>query len=227
MTTTPRQGERLRDTASVVHAIREAILVGEFNPGQRLIESELSQRFSASRGTVREALALLGNEGLAVREVNRGARVRPVSKEEAIEITEVRAVLEGLCARRAATRATAAERKELRELGTTMQAAVKRGDIMTYSQVSQDVHLRIRELSGQSTAADVLNRLRFRSVRYQFSVALLPGRPAEGLKEHLGVIKAVVAGQADLAETVMREHLESVIEAISQLPESLPTMHVG
>src|SRR5262249_5807092 len=109
----------------------------------------------------------------------------------------------------------------------TMQAAVKRGDIMTYSQISQDVHLRIRELSGQSTAADMLNRLRFRSVRYQFSVALLPGRPAVGLKEHLGVIKAVVAGQPELAEHVMREHLESVVEAISQLPESLPALHAG
>ncbi|GAA1877648.1 GntR family transcriptional regulator [Asanoa iriomotensis] len=225
MTTTPRQTERLQDTASVVHAIREAIVAGEFNPGQRLIESELSQRFSASRGTVRQALALLGNEGLAVSEANRGARVRPVSKAEAIEITEVRAVLEGLCARRAAANASAAERKELRELGATMQAAVKRGDIMTYSQVSQDVHLRIRELSGQHTAADLLNRLRFRSVRYQFSVALLPGRPVVGLKEHLGVIKAVAAGQSDLAEHLMREHLESVVEAISQLPESLPALH--
>lgn len=224
VTVTPRQGERLQDTATLVTAIRQAILVGEFNPGQRLIESELSQRFQASRGTVREALALLENEGLAAREANRGAWVRPVSKDEAIEITEVRAVLEGLCAARAATRASVADRKTLRELGTAMQAAVKRGDVVTYSEVSQEVHLRIREISGQGTAADVLNRLRYQSVRYQFSVALLPGRPSVGLKEHLAIIKAVTSGQADVAEHTMREHLESVIGAIAELPETLPVL---
>lgn len=224
VTVTPRQGERLQDTATLVTAIRQAILVGEFNPGQRLIESELSQRFQASRGTVREALALLENEGLAAREANRGAWVRPVSKDEAIEITEVRAVLEGLCAARAATRASVADRKTLRELGTAMQAAVKRGDVVTYSEVSQEVHLRIREISGQGTAADVLNRLRYQSVRYQFSVALLPGRPSVGLKEHLAIIKAVTSGQADVAEHTMRDHLESVIGAIAELPETLPVL---
>ena len=97
----------MQGTAALVNAMREAILVGELNPGQRLVESELSQRFGASRGTVREALVLLENEGLAAREANRGAWVRPVSKEEAIEITEVRSVIEGLCAARAATAATA------------------------------------------------------------------------------------------------------------------------
>jgi DNA-binding GntR family transcriptional regulator len=224
---TTRGGEQLQGTAALVNAMREAILVGELNPGQRLVESELSQRFGASRGTVREALVLLENEGLAAREANRGAWVRPVSKDEAIEITEVRSVIEGLCAARAATAATAAQRQELKELGAAMQEAVKRGDVMTYSQVSQQVHLRIREIAGQRTASDLLNRLRFQSVRYQFGVALLPGRPSVGLKEHLAVIKAVVSGQPDVAERVMRDHLLSVIDAIKQLPDTLPSPHLG
>lgn len=222
MTTTTRTGERLLDTPSVVAAIRQAILVGELNPGQRLVEHELAARFGASRGTIREALVLLENEGLAAREANRGAWVRPVSKAEAIEITEVRAALEGMCAARAAQTATPAQRQELKDLGSAMRAAVKRGDVMTYSQVSQDVHLRIREISGHGTASDVLNRLRYQSVRYQFGVALLPGRPGIGLKEHLAIIRAVVSGDAEAAERTMREHLLSVIDAIAQLPDSLP-----
>jgi DNA-binding GntR family transcriptional regulator len=221
MTTTGRGGQML-GTAALVDAIREAILVGELNPGQRLVESDLAQRFNASRGTVREALVLLENQGLAAREANRGAWVKPVTREEAIEITEVRSVLEGLCAARAAASATAAERQELKDLGAEIQAAVKRGDVMTYSQLSERIHLRIREIAGQATAAEVLNRLRYKSVRFQFSVALLPGRPMVGAREHLAIIKAIVAGQADVAERVMRDHLLSVVDAIKQLPDPLP-----
>jgi DNA-binding GntR family transcriptional regulator len=222
MMTTHRGGQTKGATA-LVSLIREAILVGELNPGQRLVESELSVQFNASRGSVREALMLLENDGLVARETNRGAWVRPVSKNEAIEITEVRSVLEGLCAARVATSATAAERQELKELGAAMQDAVKRGDVMTYSRVSQQVHLRIRDIAAHRTAAEVLNRLRYQSVRYQFSVALLPGRPSVGAKEHLAIIKAVVSGDADVAERVMRDHLLSVVDAIKQLPDT-PSM---
>ena len=88
----------------LVDAIREAIIEGEFAANQRLIESDLSERFGASRGNVRTALLQLTSEGLVERMLNRGARVRAVSLAEAIEITEVRMALEGLCAAKAAER---------------------------------------------------------------------------------------------------------------------------
>jgi len=87
---------------SVVEALRDAIVDGEFAPNQRLVEADLSERFGASRGSIRTALLELGAEGLVERVQNRGARVRAVSLAEAIEITEVRMVLEGLCAAKAA-----------------------------------------------------------------------------------------------------------------------------
>ena len=217
----PRQA---KGAADVLNEMRQAILVGELNHGQRLVESDLAQRFGVSRGTVHEAIVLLENEGLAVRETNRGAWIRPVSREDAIDITEVRAVLEGLCAARAAVIATDAERQELTALGAAMEEAVRSGDVMGYSHLCQDIHLRIREISGQRSAFDVLSRLRYQSVRYQFGIALLPGRPADGLKEHLAVIRAVNSGRADIAEVTMREHLLSVIDAIKQLPDNFPTV---
>src|SRR5213078_2286572 len=89
---------------SAVAAIRDAIVHGEFVPNQRLVEADLSEQFEASRATVRSALVELANEGLVERVQNRGARVRAVSLAEAIEITEVRMALEGLCAAKAAER---------------------------------------------------------------------------------------------------------------------------
>jgi DNA-binding GntR family transcriptional regulator len=209
--------QHLPETVSLLDKLRMAIYHGELTPGQRLVETELVGKYETSRGAVREALVLLSNEGLVERQRNRGAWVRPVSLKEAIEITEARAVLEGLCAAKAAAQATKRNHRELRAIGRKMTDAVKKGDIFTYSVTSQQVHTRVREISGQATAAGILDRLRYQSVRYQFSVSLLPGRPAQGLKEHLAIIDAVISGDPEVAEQTMRKHLHSVIGALNQL----------
>jgi DNA-binding GntR family transcriptional regulator len=211
--------QHLPETVSLLDRLRLAIYHGELMPGQRLVETELAGRYETSRGAVREALVLLSNEGLVERQRNRGASVRPVSLKEAIEITEVRAVLEGLCAAKAAAAATRQDHRELRTIGKKMTDAVKNGDIVTYNATSQQVHTRVREIADQMTAAQILDRLRYQSVRYQFHVSLLPGRPAQGLKEHLAIIDAVTSGDPEVAEKTMREHLRSVIGALNQLAQ--------
>src|SRR5215203_1450662 len=118
----------------VVDAIRAAIAAGEFVPNQRLVEADLSERFGASRAGVRTALLQLASEGLVERVQNRGARVRAVSLAEAVEIVEVRMVVEGLCAAKAAPRLTDADRDRLRGIGAAMRAAVADGDLLGYSE---------------------------------------------------------------------------------------------
>jgi DNA-binding GntR family transcriptional regulator len=157
---------------SVVVEIREAIVRGDFVPNQRLVEADLSEQFAASRATVRSALVELANEGLVERVQNRGARVRAVSLAEAVEISEVRMVLEGLCAAKAAEHVTREEAKQLKAIGRKMRAAVSSGDVLGYSQLNQELHRRVREISGQQTAQDILERLRAQSVRHQFKLAM-------------------------------------------------------
>ena len=204
-----RPGER-----SVVAAIRDAIVRGEFVPNQRLVEADLSDQFAASRATVRAALIELTNEGLVERVQNRGARVRAVSLAEAVEISEVRMMLEALCAAKAAERINDAEVGELRELGERMQMAVAGGDVVGYSRLNQRLHRRVREISGQRTAAQVLERLRGQSVRHQFRLAMRPGRPQVSLPEHLAIIDAICAHHPAEAAEAARVHLASVIEAL-------------
>ena len=91
-------------TTSSYDALRDAIVRGDLAPDARLVESDISTAFDMSRGAVRTALIRLEQDGLVVREPHRGARVRRVSDEEAVEILEARAVLEGLAARQAADR---------------------------------------------------------------------------------------------------------------------------
>jgi DNA-binding GntR family transcriptional regulator len=203
--------------SDVVNGIREAILSGRFVPNQRLIEADLSEEFAASRAGVRAALAELAGEGLIERVQNRGARVRAVSLAEAVEISEVRMVVEGLCAAKAAARATAADTAELREIGEEMRAAVASGDVLGYSRLNELLHRRVREISGQRTAAGVLERLRAQNVRHQFRLAVHPGRPQTSLPQHLDIIEAIAAGDPDAAERAARAHLRSVIETLPEV----------
>jgi DNA-binding GntR family transcriptional regulator len=204
-------------SGSVAAEIRDAIISGEFVPNQRLVETDLSEQFSASRASIRAALLELANEGLVERVQNRGARVRAIPLAEAIEICEVRMVVEGLCAAKAAERITTKEIRELRGLGRSMRKAVSSGDILGYSAMNQQLHWRIREISGQHTASGVLERLRAQSVRHQFRIAMVPGRPSASLPEHLAIIDAICAHEPQAAERAARAHLQSVIAALHEV----------
>jgi DNA-binding GntR family transcriptional regulator len=209
----------------VVDEIREAIVRGDFVPNQRLVEADLSEQFGAGRSAVRSALATLANEGLVERVQNRGARVRAVSLAEAVEISEVRMVLEGLCAAKAAEHVTAEEVAELQAVGERMRAAVGGGDVLGYSQLNQLLHRRVREISAQRTAREVLERLRAQSVRHQFKLAMRPGRPAVSLPEHLAIIDAICARDPAAAEHATRAHLRSVITALGEADQpSVPSV---
>ncbi|GEL21958.1 GntR family transcriptional regulator [Pseudonocardia sulfidoxydans NBRC 16205] len=205
----------------VVTAVRDGIMAGRYAPGQRLPEADLVSLYQASRGAVRTALAQLESEGIVLRERNRGARVRPISLDEAVEITEARAVVEGLCAAKAAQRITTDERTRLRALGDELRTAVDGSDVMAYTRVNQEVHRAVRDISRHETAGIMLDRLRTQSVRYHYTVALLPGRPAVGMREHIEVIESVCSGDADRAEQTMRAHLMSVVDALQQLDANL------
>jgi DNA-binding GntR family transcriptional regulator len=210
---------------AVVDSIRDAIVNGEFAANQRLVEADLSERFGASRGNVRTALLQLTSEGLVERVQNRGARVRAVSLTEAIEITEVRMVLEGLCAAKAAERLTDDDRERLRGIGAAMQQAVTSGDLLGYSELNQQLHALIRSLGGQATAQAILERLRGQNVRHRFRLALHPGRAAVSLPQHLEIIDALCAGDARAAEAAVRRHLSSVIDTLPEVNVA-PSRHL-
>jgi DNA-binding GntR family transcriptional regulator len=213
VTVTARDGEAQR---RVRGALRDQNLRAELAPGQRLVEGELADRFGASRAVVRAALIDLTAEALVERIQHRGARVRVVSLDEAIEITECRMVLEGLCAAKAARLVSDAEARELLDIGRRMSRAVRVGDLLTYSELNQALHTRILQLSGQRTATLTIERLRGQFVRHQFRLALRPGRAAESLPEHERIIAAVVNRDPTAAERAMRRHLRSVLDALRE-----------
>ena len=202
---------------AVAAAIRIAILQGEYAPAQRLIEADLCERFGTSRFIVRAALQELSAQGLVEFQRNRGARVREVSLAEAIEITEVRQLLEGLEAARAALRINKAEAAALRGIVTDMHAAVTGSELLRYSELNASLHAAIRDIAEHETSARLLRQLRDQTVRHQFSLSLVPGRPAVSLPQHEAIVAAVTAHDPDAAERAMHDHLQSVIDALQAL----------
>lgn len=207
----------------VAEQIRALILRGELVPNQRLVEAELAEQFGASRAAVRTALGELAVEGLIEREQNRGARVRVISFDEAIEIAEVRGALESLCARKAAAVVSDDEIAELNVIGEAMKQAVAGGDLGGYSAKNRELHARIHEISGQRTALSLIERLGAQSVRQQFALAMKPGRPSVSLGEHLAIIEAIGRRDAVAAEQAMVAHLTSVVDAMYEVHAQQPT----
>lgn len=208
------------DIQAVVAALREAIAKGELVANQRLIEQDICEDYGASRGTVRAALAELATEGLVERIQNRGARVRSVSISEAIEILEVRSVLEALCSGKAALLAGEEDRLALKALGQDMVNAIDAGDLYHYSELNNQLHQLVLDVSKQQTAASVIHRLRTQMVRHQFRLTMRQGGPSGSLAEHLAIIDAICSGDSAKAHEVMREHLGSVTDTLRQLAES-------
>ena len=195
-------------------ALRDAIVSGELLPSERLVEEDLSRRLGIGRAAVRMALVRLEHDGLVEHERHRGARVRRVSEEEAVEILEVRAALESLAARRAAERATAQDVRDLRAILRAMRAHRERGDLMAVSDANAALHRRILEISGHETARRLSGTLMSQIVRFQYRTVLLPGRSDRSLREHTAIVQAIAAADGDMAERAMRRHLSQVADAL-------------
>src|SRR5207245_10104814 len=129
-----------RGGASEYMKLREAIVDGRFQPNERLVETDLARAFGAGRTAIRAALVRLDQEGLVERQPNRGARVRLVSDREALEIEEVRVILEQLIVRHAAQRVTAADLRDLRRSIVRMRERLAQGDPMGYSELNAEFH---------------------------------------------------------------------------------------
>jgi DNA-binding GntR family transcriptional regulator len=208
------------DEAAVLGELRDAILAGEFVAGQRLVEVDLCERFGCSRFAVRAAIPVLASEGLVDVQRHRGARVRAIPLEEAIEITEVRGLLEGLTAARAAQRATTDDIDELQEIIGQMRAAVAAVELVRYSDANARLHALIRRIAAHQTATGIIERLRAQMVRHQFMLSLVPGRPAVSLAQHERIVAAIAARDSAQAETAMRDHITSVIESLGSIAKS-------
>jgi DNA-binding GntR family transcriptional regulator len=194
--------------------LREGIASGQFHPNERLVEAAVATRLGVGRSAVRAALVRLDQEGLVILEPNRGARVRLISDREALEIEEVRATLEAMLTRRAATRATPADLRELRQVVVEMRQRVEKKDAIGYSDLNARFHQRIWAAADHATASRLVGSLKSQSIRLQYQTILRPGRTERSLLEHEAIFSALKVHDPDAAEEAMLAHLAEVQETL-------------
>lgn len=190
-------------------ALRGGILDGRYGSGERLGEIEVAGELGLSRTPVREALRRLGSEGLVEVQPHRGARVRAWSTQDLDETYELRALLEGLAARRAATRISAEALDELDELATSMRAAEQRtpGDFDELAALNGRFHRIIVTAAGSAQLDATLAGLVQLPLVMRTYQRYTPAALARSHAHHRELIDALRAGDGAWAESVMRSHV--------------------
>jgi DNA-binding GntR family transcriptional regulator len=196
--------------------LRDAIANGVYMPHQRLIEAEVTQALGVSRATLRAALIRLQQEGLVEIEVNRGARVRAFSLEDAVAVLLVREVLEGLAAVLAADRATPDDFRALRGVVAEMKEALAVDDVRRYGALNGRFHKIILDAAGNEIVQRFLGSLQYPLIRYQFGSILVPGRKDASLAEHQEILAALESRDKETLERVARRHVALVREAVQR-----------
>jgi len=194
--------------------LRDAITGGTFLPRQRLIEADLEGFLGATRLAIRQALLILEQEGLVVREPNRGATVRSVSDEEAVEIVELRSAIEPLVAGHAALNATKHDVDALLKIIGVLETQYSAHDLLAYAETNVRLHNEIIRIANHRLGTRLLRNLRSQLVSYQYHTVLRPGRAPCSVEEHRALFAAIAAGDQKAAEVAMRTHLEHAAEAL-------------
>ena len=176
--------------------ILEAIDTGTYRPGDRLVESELADRFGVSRTPIREALQRLETQSLLTRD-GRSLIVASLDHNQLAELYVVRGELEGLAARLASRHATPEEVRVLRDMLEADHALV--GDPRALSRANRRFHKQIHLASHNRFLVQQLD-LVHRSMALLASTSLeAEGRPTGTLKEHAAIVAAIEAGDGDAA----------------------------
>jgi DNA-binding GntR family transcriptional regulator len=188
--------------------IRQALIQGDFEPGQRISEPELALRFSTSRSPIREALSRLEHEGFLERLPNGRVRVRALDVSELEQLYVVRSHVEGLAARLAAPRLRTIDLDQMERAQEEMERSIKKSDAFGATAAGQLFHdLLIREC-GNEPLIEVLSGLRAKISRFRVLVASLGDYDPERAIEHRRILKSLYQRNADRAATEMMRHVD-------------------
>ena len=212
---TPRLPERLRES------IEEDIATGKLLPGTRLDEVELATRFGVSRTPIREALRLLLGEGLVETRPHRGAVVAQVTPQRLIEMFEVMAELEAMCARLAARRVSDEELAELEAAHEACRGSAAARDADAYFYANERFHYAIYAASHNTFLFEQAASLQRKLRPYRRLQLRVRNRPQRSFEEHQAILDALRAGDAEHAVQTIRSHVVVQGERFGDLVASL------
>lgn len=218
----PRRSEQLRE------AIAEQIATGAYGPGQRLDEAQLAARFGASRTPLREALIQLAADGLIEIRPRRGALVRALEPQRLVEMFEVMAELEAMCARLAARRISLEQLSELRAAHQECALlAHPNDDLDAYYRANQRFHFALYEASQNQFLCEEAKTLHRKLGVYRRLQLRVRDRVISSFNEHAQVLDALEHGDGERAARAVRSHVAIQGERFTDLLASLALLNAA
>jgi DNA-binding GntR family transcriptional regulator len=198
--------------AKVYNRLKAMILERKLLPGEKIPQEKLAQDLGISRTPLVSALKYLEKEKLVQSIPRRGFFVRLFSKQEMISIFELREVLEGLAARRAALNISDKEIDQLRDFFVSFQGLVDITEIKAYAKEDRRFHQFLLEIGAKEFLKSILEN--YNIIIYSYQVISSEGlvqAPNESIQDHLAIIEAVSRRDGESAENLMRNHLKKSI----------------
>ncbi len=187
--------------------LRQAILQGELQPGERLMEIQLANQLGVSRTPIREAIRKLELEGLVSMKPRRGAEVASITIKDMQDVLEVRGTLEELAVELCCAKEDDSWIEELKNANKVFEAAVKSGELLIIADADVNFHDIIYKATGNRRLIQIVNNLREQIYRYRLEYIKNEEARKELIEEHEKIIGYISRKDKDGAKEAMRKHI--------------------
>ena len=203
----------LRDV--VFNTLREAILRGELKPGERLMEIQLANKLGVRRTPIREAIRKLELEGLVLMIPRKGAEVAQITEKSLRDVLEVRRALENLAVQLACLRMSPQTLADLKAAARAFEEILGGEDVTAVAEADVAFHDVIYMATDNQRLISLLNNLREQMYRYRVEYLKKKECHKQLLWEHQEIIRAIEAGEIDVATKITEQHIDNQVEAVS------------
>ncbi|SLN41157.1 GntR family transcriptional regulator [Pseudooctadecabacter jejudonensis] len=203
----PKDSDKLSTGKRIEQALLTEISVGKLEPGQRLDEAGLAERFGTSRTPVREALSRLTAQGVLVEGEKRGVFVAEYSREELSQIFEAMHEIEAACARIVSLRLNFLSRSEIEAAQIVCEDAAASGDTARFIQANEDFHMAIYRATGNPFMAEIASEFRRRTGPFRAKKFATHEDLLASAQSHRDLMADIFSRDSATASKGMRDHM--------------------
>ena len=204
----------------VFTTLRQAILKGELQPGERLMEIQLAEKMGVSRTPIREAIRKLANEGLVTMIPRKGAIVAGISEKMLKDVLRVRMTLEKMAYECAFENITDEDIEKLRSAEADFEAAVDNGDLVSIAEADEKFHFIIYDAAGNDKLREILTNLKENMYRYRMEYAKNREIRSELIEDHRAIVETLADRDAENGLRLVEKHISNqetaVLEKLKQ-----------
>ena len=197
--------------------IKAQIMTLGYKPGEYITDSQIAGQLNISRTPVREAFYRLEKEGLLINEARRGWKIYTLSLNNINDIFDIKEVMEGMVARKAAACQDESLRNALREVLTNMESAAVADNAEAWLEADFHLHDILFQMAGNERASRIVANLNDQWHRVRLGFVALQGRTKRSADEHRSIIESILAEDGEEAERRMRAHLNQVRQELVHL----------